>query len=100
MGKRESNEEFFNISKDNECMVNLASNPEFSELKQKMKTRMEQMLREQKDPRMFGNGDIFNSYGYSEERGWNYYERFMAGEFTIDDTGWVNPGDQEKEIIE
>lgn len=100
MGKRESNEEFFNIGKDDECMLNLASNPEFSELKQKMKSRMEQMLKEQKDPRMFGNGDIFNSYGYSEERAWNYYERFMAGEFTIDDTGWVNPDDQEKEIIE
>ena len=99
MGKRESNEEFFNISKDSECMNNLANNPEFSELKQSMKSRMESMLKEQQDPRMFGNGDIFNSYGYSEERGWNYYERFMAGEFTIETTGWVNPGDQEIEPI-
>ena len=49
---------------------------------------------------MFGNGDIFSSYGYSNEMGWNYYERFMAGEFTIENTGWVNPGDQEKEKIE
>ncbi len=97
MGKRESNEEFFNISKDNECMYNLASDPEYSEIKLKMKTRMETMLKEQEDPRMFGNGDIFNSYGYSEPKGWNYYERFMAGEFTIENTGWVEPGDQEKE---
>lgn len=100
MGKRESNEEFYHLAGDDECMINLASDPEFSELKQKMKARMEEMLIEQEDPRMFGNGDVFNSYGYSEERGWNYYERFMAGEFTIDDTGWVNPGDQEKEKIE
>ena len=99
MGKRESNEEFFNITKDNECMNNLASNPEFADLKIKMKTRMESMLKAQEDPRMFGNGDIFNSYGYSEEKAWNYYERFMAGEFTIEDTPWVNPGDQEKEPI-
>jgi hypothetical protein len=27
------------------------------------------------------------------------YERFMAGEFTIENTRWVNPGDQEKEPI-
>jgi len=99
MGKRQTNEEFFNITNDADCMVNLADNPEYAELKQKMKTRMETMLKEQQDPRMFGNGDIFNSYGYSEPKGWNYYERFMAGEFTIDSTGWVNPGDAEKEIM-
>ena len=100
MGRREGNEEFYNISDDDECMINIASNPEFSELKQQMKTRMEEMLIEQEDPRMFGNGDIFNSYGYSIEKAWDYYERFMAGEFTIEGTGWVNPGDQEEGIIE
>ena len=100
MGKRDSNEEFFNITKDAECMTNLAKNPEHTALKQKMKTRMETMLKKQQDPRMFGNGDIFNSYGYSEEKGWNYYERFMKGEFTIKSTGWVTPGDEEKEPIE
>jgi len=100
MGKRETNEEFFNLIEDEECINNLASDPEFSDLKQQMKARMEEMLIKQEDPRMFGDGDIFNSYGYSEERGWNYYERFMAGEFTIETTGWVNPGDQEKKNIE
>jgi N-sulfoglucosamine sulfohydrolase len=95
MGKRESKEEFFNITNDSECMTNLATDPEYATLKQKMKIRMEDMLKEQQDPRMFGNGAIFNSYGYSEEKGWNYYERFMSGEFTIKNKGWVNPGDQE-----
>ena len=61
---------------------------------------MEAMLKEQEDPRMFGNGDIFNSYGYSAERGWNFYERFMAGEFTPDDTGWVNSTDYEEEPLD
>lgn len=100
MGKRETNEEFFNVTEDAECMNNLANNPEFAELKNKMKARMEAMLKEQQDPRMFGNGDIFNSYGYSEERAWNYYGRFMAGEFTIKNTGWVNSGDEEKEPLD
>ncbi len=100
LGKRESNEEFFNITKDAECMNNLADNTEYAELKQRMKARMETMLIEQGDPRMFGNGDVFNSYGYSKERAWNYYERFMAGEFTIETTGWVNPGDQEKNMTD
>ena len=56
---------------------------------------MERALRAQDDPRMAGNGAIFDSYGYSEERGWNFYERFMAGEFTPKATGWVNPSDYE-----
>ncbi len=100
MGKRDTNEEFFNIAKDAECMTNLASKPENSKLKQKMKTRMETMLKEQQDPRMFGKGDIFSSYGYSEEKAWNYYERFMKAEFTIKNTGWVNPGDEEKKPLD
>jgi len=99
MGKRESNEELYNITEDYDCMYNLADNPEYAELKQEMKSRMENMLKEQEDPRMFGNGDIFNSYGFSNEVGWNYYERFMAGEFTPETTGWVNPGDYEKEPL-
>ena len=44
MGKRELNEEFFNISKDDECMINLAIDPELAELKQKMKVRMKILL--------------------------------------------------------
>jgi N-sulfoglucosamine sulfohydrolase len=79
MGKRDTNEELYNVAEDMECMNNLADNPEYAELKQDMKSRMENMLKEQEDPRMFGNGDIFNSYGYSQERAWNFYERFMAG---------------------
>ncbi|MEX2371713.1 MAG: sulfatase [Bacteroidales bacterium] len=100
MGKREKNEELYNVKEDVDCMNNLADDPDYAELKNEMKARMEKMLKEQEDPRMFGNGDIFNSYGYSEDRAWNYYERFMDGEFTIENTGWVNPGDQEMEIIE
>lgn len=100
MGKREANEEFYQISKDRECMSNLATAPEFKDIKDGMKQRMEAILKEQKDPRMFGNGDIFNTYKYSNEQGWNYYERFMAGEFTIENTGWVNPGDCEKNPLD
>lgn len=96
MGKRTVNEELFHISNDTECMLNLANNPEYEDIKNSFKNRMETMLKEQNDPRMFGNGYIFNTYGYSNNQGWNYYERFMAGEFTIEDTNWVNPGDLEK----
>lgn len=100
MGKRTTNEEFFNLEKDAFCMNNLASNAEFSDKKNKMKNRMEALLKEQKDPRMFGKGDIFNTYPFSEPRAWNYYERYISGEFTIKSTGWVTPGDEEKKPLD
>ena len=81
-------------------MNNLAEVPELNSLKKGMKRRMETMLRDQNDPRMFGNGDIFNTYKYSTEKGWNYYERFMAGEFTMADTEWVNPSDKEEQPLD
>ena len=99
-GKRKVNEEFYNITVDPECMNNLASEKNLSELISRMKAKMEKDLKAQKDPRMFGNGDIFDNYGYSTEMAWNYYERFMEGEFTIENTGWVNPTDCEKEKID
>jgi N-sulfoglucosamine sulfohydrolase len=94
-GKRSSNEEFFNVTNDPDCINNLAQEMSLNELKSSMKARMEKMLKEQEDPRMFGNGDIFNQYGFYNEKGWNYYERFMKGEFTIKDTPWVSPTDAE-----
>jgi N-sulfoglucosamine sulfohydrolase len=100
MGKRDANEEFFNISKDAVCMKNLAKDPKYGAIKQKMKARMETTLKAQNDPRMFGRGAIFNTYPYSEDRAWNYYERYMSGEFTIKSTGWVNPGDEESKPLD
>ncbi|WP_439130879.1 sulfatase family protein [Polaribacter sp.] len=100
MGKRTTNEEFFNIKNDVECMNNLAFDANLQGLKSDMKDRMEKILKDQKDPRMFGNGNVFNTYGYSEEKGWNYYEHFMAGEFTMEDTNWVNPTDKEEQKLD
>jgi len=95
-GKRTSQEELFNITRDPECMENLAASQNIGQLKQEMKARMEKMLKEQQDPRMAGKGEVFESYGYSQEKAWNFFERFMRGEFTPADTEWVNPTDYEK----
>lgn len=94
-GKRTSQEELYNVSKDPDCMNNLAHDKSLSKLKSSMRTQMEDMLKAQKDPRMFGEGDIFNSYDFNDAQGWNYYERFMEGEFTVKDTPWVSPTDVE-----
>ena len=99
-GKRKQHEELFNISNDPDCMQNLAHSENAGQLKREMKERMENMLHEQQDPRILGNGEVFDNYGYSRPDGWNFYERFMKGEFTPEDTGWVNPSDYEKESLD
>lgn len=99
-GKRTHHEELFNRAEDPECMNNLASRDTVEQIRQKMKERMEAQLKKQQDPRMFDNGDIFDTYDYSEEWAWNFYERFMEGEFTPARTGWVNPTDYEKALVE
>jgi arylsulfatase A-like enzyme len=98
-GKRTRHEELFNLASDSECMDNLATRDTADQIRKEMKGRMKTLLKKQQDPRMFGNGDIFDAYGYSEEWAWNFYERFMAGEFTPARTGWVNPTDYEKAAV-
>ncbi len=41
---------------------------------------MELELTKQNDPRMFGNGDVFENYPHSNPALRNYYERFLKGE--------------------
>lgn len=99
-GKRKSEIEFFNIENDPECMNNLVDDERLTEMRRAMKGRLETALKEQGDPRAMGNGDVFDSYGYSQEHAWNFYERFMKGEFGPEMTGWVDPEDYEKEPID
>ncbi|MEJ7768933.1 MAG: sulfatase [Chitinophagaceae bacterium] len=92
-GKRES-EELYQISNDPDCMTNLAGDNKFAEVKAKLKDQMEQELKEQQDPRMFGKGNVFDSYLYGEPKMRNFYERFTKGEPIK--AAWVNESDFEK----
>ena len=92
-GKR-PNEELYNRKKDPACMLNLADKSEFSELKEKLKRQLFAELKQQGDPRMFGNGFIFDDYPYADQKSVNFYERYKKGEKL--NAGWVNPSDFEK----
>ncbi len=62
-GKRPE-EELYQIQKDPHCMNNLADNPQFSSIKNQLREQMEKELTAQKDPRMLGQGDLFDTYPY------------------------------------
>jgi arylsulfatase A-like enzyme len=97
-GLRE-NEELYNIEKDPDCVLNLASYPEYEDQLRIMKAQLFHELAEQGDPRMFGNGDVFDNYPYAAEEKRNFYEKFMKGEVPKSSTGWVNESDYEEKKV-
>jgi N-sulfoglucosamine sulfohydrolase len=95
-GKRIA-EELYDVSKDPDCIINLAADQKYKEVMQKLRQQMESELKAQGDPRMFGRGDLFDRYKYANAEEQNFYERFRRGEKMK--AGWVNQSDFEKEAI-
>ncbi|EAZ79714.2 heparan N-sulfatase [Algoriphagus machipongonensis] len=89
-GKREE-EEFYDIANDPECLNNLASDEKYQEKLKEMRLELIATLTEQGDPRMKGDGNLLESYLYSDKSGVNFYERYMSGEKV--NFGWVNASD-------
>ncbi|PWJ60454.1 arylsulfatase A-like enzyme [Dyadobacter jejuensis] len=92
-GKKGS-EELYRFDQDPDGVKNLANDPAYKTLKASLKKQLEEELKKQKDPRMFGNGAVFDNYPYSEAKTRNFYERYMRGEDIK--AGWVNETDFEK----
>ncbi len=54
--------ELFNVKTDPGCLTNLAENSKFADTFQAMQRELNQYLRETGDPRVLGNGDIWETY--------------------------------------
>ncbi|MEY3479794.1 MAG: hypothetical protein RIQ71_569 [Verrucomicrobiota bacterium] len=74
-------DQLFDLSKDPDCMTNLAVSVSFAALQEQLFAA----LKQQEDPRMMGNGKIYDEYpyGFAEKR--NFYDRVIRGE-KMDDT--------------
>lgn len=92
-GKRES-EELYNITTDRECMHNLIGDVAFDTLKDQMKKELLNELTKQGDPRIIGDGTVFDNYPYmgAERMVWN---RMKQGEKIK--LGYINETDYEPE---
>ena len=86
--------EMYNIKQDPDCMNNLIGQTDSREIATTLETQMIAELKEQGDPRMFGNGKIFDEYQYAQPSMRYFYNRFMKGEKL--NAGWVNKSDFEK----
>lgn len=96
-GKRPS-DELYNIAKDPGCIHNLADDPAYQDTVKTLKSELFKRLKEQKDPRMFGRGYIFDAYLYANPRNVNMYHRYIIEGENIP-TGWVNDSDYETEPL-
>lgn len=92
-GKRGA-EELYNIKKDPNCMNNLADNPNYQKIKQRMEKEMTIRLLQQGDPRIYGKGAIFDRYP-DTSKAHLFWNRTKAGEKVP--FGWINESDFEPE---
>jgi N-sulfoglucosamine sulfohydrolase len=60
---------------------------------------MENELKKEADPRMFGQGDIFQNYESSENRYKNLYHRIVIEKEKLV-PGWIKASDIETDFIE
>lgn len=88
-------DELYDLSADRDCVRNLAADIAHSPRVAALRQRMESLLESQGDPRMAGNGQIFDQYKPTSGDG--FYEQFMRGEKP--NAGWVNKSDFESEPI-
>ena len=96
-GKRPA-EEMFDVGSDAECLHNLAEEAGYQKLKGELSEQLTRELKEQQDPRVLGQGQVFDEYKYAWPQTRNFYERFMKGEKFR--AGWVNNSDFEKEPLD
>lgn len=87
-------EEFYDVSRDPDCLNNLALAPQSTSEASALRSQLFSELRAQNDPRILGQGAIFDHYLHATKENVGFYERFMAGEKMK--TNWVNPTDFEK----
>lgn len=92
-GKRPA-EEFYDLRRDPDCLNNLGSSRDVAAVREKLEGIMAAELKRQGDPRMFGDGGVFDRYEHANRGHTNFYERFMRGEKMA--TPWVNASDYEK----
>ena len=88
--------ELYDLVTDRDCAKNLADSLSQSGRIAELESRMEKALLAQGDPRMSGNGKVFDEYTPTNNDG--FYEKFMLGEKVNAD--WINVSDVEKQPVQ
>ncbi len=87
-------EELYDLKSDPDCLRNLAATPASANRRAHLHEVLVAELKAQGDPRIVGDGSIFDKYPHANPANVNFYERFLAGEKLK--AGWVKESDFEK----
>ncbi len=96
-GKRAA-EELYNVAQDPDCLTNLAVDPQYSDRLTQLREQLFRELTEQADPRMLGQGHVFDEYPYANPAQKDFYERYLRGEKLA--AGWVSETDFEPQPLD
>lgn len=90
-------EELYDISKDKDCVHNLVENKQFASIKVALLKQLFAKLKADEDPRVTGNGDVFDAYPFMSPDYWNFWERVKNKEIInpASQTPWVEVTDYE-----
>ncbi len=74
-------EELFDLKSDPECLHNLAGDQAFEGKRKELRSKLDEMLVAEEDPRAMGNGAIFDTYRYlgGRSKGYETWERKQKG---------------------
>ena len=86
-------EELYDLRTDPDCLRNLAEAARSANILSGLTNRLFTALRQQGDPRLAGQGAVFDQYPYAAPAQRGFYERYFRGETLTAD--WVNPTDFE-----
>jgi N-sulfoglucosamine sulfohydrolase len=84
-------EELYDRTLDADCVHNLAGDSVQVNQVRSLTQRMEDELKSQSDPRMLGNGKVFDEYKPTNGEG--FYDKYLRGEKPK--AGWIAPTDVE-----
>ena len=96
-GKRPQ-EELYRRTAGPSNVDNLADEPRYRPTARRLRERLFRRLREQNDPRMTGDGTVFDEYPYADTSHRHFYRRFQEGELGPESAGWVNPSDFDPDV--
>ncbi len=72
-------EELYRVDKDPDCVTDLPADSRHAKVKVELRKELEEFLRKDKDPRILGNGAVFDTYKYVGEPK-HSYDRWLKNQ--------------------
>ena len=89
--------ELYDLRADTDCVKNLAGDPVYATRRDELAAQMDEELKRQADPRVSGQGHVFDEYPTANARLRDFYGKYMRVKIKA---GWVNESDYEKAPLE